>query len=226
MRHSRPARGFTLVELSVVLVVIGLLVGAVAIGRDVYRSAAAERLATDFVQAWVLAYDQFVAGTGMVPGDDFDNPAGTINASLNDFLCDDELLNAMLARGVTLPDGRGEGASDRYVYQDSRGQPHEVRACFGAVQWAEPSGAVGNYAARPRNVLRLTGLTPELANMLDSRVDGRVDARHGRVREIGQHAVNSPTGAPWSLQDDDSMSGSANPDEQVAEVDAYLQMSH
>ena len=99
----RRSRGFTLIEMSVVLVIIALIVGALTVGRDVYRSAAAERLSHDFVQGWILGYDQFVAGVGVVPGDNFDNPSGRVNNGLNNFLCDDQLLNAMLARGVTLP---------------------------------------------------------------------------------------------------------------------------
>lgn len=229
MPHSPHVRsrhaGFTMVEMSVVLVIIALIVGAVTVGRDVYRAAAAERLGSDFVRAWVLAYDRYVAGVGTVPGDDFDNPAGLVNGGLGDFLCDDPLLNEMLGHGVDLPAGRAEGENDRYVYQDSRGLPHQLRACFGAVTWSEPFGSVGNYSARPRNVLRLEGLTPELANLLESKIDGRIDARHGRFREAGQQAANVAAGTPWSRQSDDSMSGFANPEAQVAEVTGYLLMS-
>lgn len=227
MTHSSSlrSRGFTLVEMSVVLVIIALIVGALTVGRDVYRSAAAERLSSDFVQAWVLAYDRYTVGAGTVPADDFDNPSGRVNNGLGNFLCDDDLLNEMLAHGITLPAGRTEGANDRYVYQDSRGLPHEARACFGAVPWSEPYASVGNYAARPRNVLRLEGLTPELATLLESKIDGRVDARHGRFREAGQQAANVAGGLPWSRQSDDTMSGFAGPDGQVAEVTGYLRMN-
>ncbi len=219
-------RGFTMIEMSVVLVIIALIIGAMTVGRDVYRSAAAERLSNDFVQAWILAYDQHVSGTGTVPGDNFDHPSGQVNNGVNNFLCDEPLLNAMLARGVTLPAGRGEGLADRYVYQDSRGLPHEVRVCFGSIGWSEPHASVGNYATRSRNVMRLQGVTPELATLLDNKVDGRVDAVHGRFREDGQHNSNVALGKPWSLQEDDSISGLGNnPDAQVAEVTAYLRMN-
>ena len=62
--HSLPSRrathrqhGFSLVELSIVLIVIGLVLGAVAVGRDLQRSAANQRLSTDFIQGWQLAYE-------------------------------------------------------------------------------------------------------------------------------------------------------------------------
>jgi prepilin-type N-terminal cleavage/methylation domain-containing protein len=225
LSFRRTPRGFTIVEMSVVLVVIALIVGAASVGRDVYRSAQAERLTGDFVQAWLLAYDRFVAGTSSVPGDDFDNPTGLINGGTNRFLCDVALQNALLGAGVTLPDGRGEGLADRYVYQDSRGLPHEIRVCVGAVQWSEPSVSVGAYAARPRNVMRFEGLTPSMATLIDAKIDGRVDARHGRFREAGVEAQTTPAGVPWSLQDDDNLMGGTSPDAQTAEVTAYLRMS-
>ncbi len=227
MRHAMPPRratGFTIVEMSVVLVIIALIVGAAAVGRDLYRSAQAERLSADFVQAWLLAYEQFVAGTGTVPGDDFDNPTGLVEGTLGTFLCGVDLQNAMLAAGVSLPGGRGEGLADRYVYQDQRGLPHELEVCVGSAPWSEPFGSVGNYAARPRNVMRFEGLTPSLATLIDAKIDGRVDARHGRFREAGLQDDTTPLGVPWSLQDDDTFAGGSNPDAQVAEVTALLRM--
>lgn len=225
IRSPILSHGFTIVEMSVVLVIIALIVGAASVGRDVYRSAQAERLSNDFIQAWLLAYDRYVANTGGVPGDDFDNPSGLVNGGTNDFLCDIALQNAMLAAGVTLPEGRGEGLADRYVYQDQRGLPHEVRVCVGAVNWSEPSGTVGNYALRPRNVMRFQGLTPSLATLLDTKLDGRIGARHGRFRELGLQDDTTAIAAPWSLQDDDNLNGGTNPDAQVAEVTAYARMS-
>ena len=55
----RCQRGFSLLELSIALVVIGLLIGAVAVGRDLQRSAANQRLSTDFIQGWPLAYEAY-----------------------------------------------------------------------------------------------------------------------------------------------------------------------
>lgn len=222
-RNASP--GFSIVEMSVVLVIIALIVGAASVGRDLYRSAQAERLSNDFVQAWLLAYDRFVAGTGGVPGDNFDNPTGLVNAGTNNFMCDINLQNALLGAGIALPSGRGEGFANRYVYQDAKGIPQELRVCVGAVQWSEPSGSVGAYAARPRNVMRFEGLTPSMATLIDAKIDGRVDARHGRFREATVQDDLTPAGVPWSLQDDDNLMGGTNPDAQVAVVVGYLRMT-
>lgn len=87
--------GFTLVEIAIVLVIIGLLLGGVLKGQELVNSAKAKNLANDFraVSSFVYAYqDRFRA----MPGDDAaanvhvngginaTSPAGTIgNARIN-----------------------------------------------------------------------------------------------------------------------------------------------
>ena len=106
-RPFPPAAGFTLMEMSVVLVIIALILGAVSVGRDVYRSAEAERIGSEFVQGWMVAYDRYVQQSGIVPGDNLANPSGRIKGGSGE-LCDDtsgsSLRDAMLARGVALPE--------------------------------------------------------------------------------------------------------------------------
>lgn len=225
------ARGFTILEMSVVLVVIALIIGAVSVGRDVYRSAVAERIGSEFVQGWMVAYDRYVQQTGAVPGDDLGNPTGRVNQGVESGLCGSELRDAMLERGISLPQGRAEGLESRYVYQDSRGIPQELEVCFlNVANWAEPAPGT-SYAPRSRNVMRLTGLTAELANQLDSRIDGRIDARFGRMREVSRHsdtgAISSPPSPnPWSLTELDNHGGGSNdPDAQVAVMSGYIRMN-
>lgn len=230
-RRCSRMSGFTIVEMSVVLVVIALIIGAVSVGRDVYRSAVAERIGSQFVQGWMIAYDRYVQQTGLVPGDDIGDPTGRVHAALDSPLCGDDLRDAMLERGIELPQGRAEGRETRYVYQDSRGIPQELEVCFVSLgDWAEP-GPGNSYVLRSRNVMRLTGMTPELANQLDARIDGRVDARFGRMREHLQHRITStisavPTANPWSRSDIDGYGGGTDdPDAQVAVMTGYIRMN-
>lgn len=65
----KKASGFTLIELAIVLVIIGLLLGGVLKGQELINSAKAKSLAADFknVQVYVYGYqDKFRA----LPGDD------------------------------------------------------------------------------------------------------------------------------------------------------------
>lgn len=240
-QRESTQQGFTLVELAIVLAVIGLIVGAVAIGKDLQRNAAYQRLSTDFVQGWLVAYDTYVTATGRVPGDSGTAPTGAIRASVatavatpGNILCDDttpNLVNEFLAAGVGLPEGRNEAQRNRFVYLDANGNPQEARVCFQNVTWAEPGAAVGTYVARPRNVMVLQGLTPSLAQMLDSQIDTHNDARFGRFRESSQAGAHTTiVGTPWSKTDiwkfSDTSAPGANQDEaQVATVTAYLLMN-
>lgn len=117
----------------------------------------------------------------------------------NDVLeCGTQLMNAMLANGIALPEGRGPELHDRYVYTDQSGAPHELRVCLVTVPWSIPGASVGTYRTAPRHVLRMEGLTPSAAISLDALVDGRVDARFGDLREDAQAASTSAATAQWS----------------------------
>lgn len=162
-RRAAAQRGFSMLELSIALVVIGLIIGAVAVGRDLQRNASYQRISSSFVQGWLMAYDAYVAGTGIVPGDSATAPTGLVNGNTNE-LCGNDLLNVFLAAGIRLPQGRAEGQASRYAYLDSNGNPQEVEVCLQNVAWAEPGTAVGTYVSRPRNVMVLKRLTPALAS--------------------------------------------------------------
>lgn len=227
-KYPYKQHGFTLVELAVVMAAIGLLLGAIAIGKDLQRSAAYQRLSSTFVQGWIDSYNAFVAGTGIVPGDTPAAPSGRVNAGTTE-LCGNNLINAFLAAGIRLPEGRSEGLQSRYVYLDSNGNPQEVEACLQNVNWAEPGVSIGTYVTRARNVLVLKNVTPALATLLDSQLDGHPDARFGQLREAAQaNAIATTIGQPWSI--DERMSfgttvATALDESQVATTIVWVQMS-
>ncbi|MFZ3087863.1 MAG: prepilin-type N-terminal cleavage/methylation domain-containing protein [Methylotenera sp.] len=87
---KKTQTGFTLIELAIVLVIIGLLLGGVLKGQELINSAKAKNIAGDFknVQIFIYGYqDKFRA----IPGDDANvaahvtggtaaaSPAGTLN---------------------------------------------------------------------------------------------------------------------------------------------------
>lgn len=67
--------GFTLIELSIVLVIIGLLVGGILVGRDLIKAAEIRAQISQF-QEFQIAANTFKAKYGYLPGD-IPNPDAT-----------------------------------------------------------------------------------------------------------------------------------------------------
>jgi prepilin-type N-terminal cleavage/methylation domain-containing protein len=61
-------RGFTLIELSIVLVIIGLLVGGVLVGQDLIRSAAV-RATVRQIEKYNQSVNAFRGKYNAIPGD-------------------------------------------------------------------------------------------------------------------------------------------------------------
>ena len=79
--RQRAQRGFTLIEMAIVLAVIGLIIGAVAIAKDVQRNAEYQKVANKFLYQWKMAYDQHYQRVGVVLGDCQQAPTYMVNGA-------------------------------------------------------------------------------------------------------------------------------------------------
>jgi prepilin-type N-terminal cleavage/methylation domain-containing protein len=72
--------GFTLLEMAFVLVLVGLILGAmVMVGKDMQRNAEYHKIANKFVFEWKKAYDQYYQRAGVVLGDSQIAPTYMVN---------------------------------------------------------------------------------------------------------------------------------------------------
>ncbi len=224
-------RGFTILELAIVLVIIGLILGAISIGKDLQRNAEQQKIYSKFVQGWAVAYNEYFARTGVVVGDSDIAPTLQVNQGTT-LLCDElggdnsqtagTLFALMDAVGIEMPPGRAEGREARYAYLDSNGNPQEIQVCFQNVAWPDST----DISLNNRNTMVLFGLTPDLARNIDSTIDSRADARFGLFRQI-----ITPGGGTVSLVwDSDNTNrfafttGTNLDEDQVAVVTAYYRM--
>lgn len=78
---NKSQKGFTLVELSIVMAVIGLIIGAIAVAKDVQRNAEYTKISNKFLTQWKMAYDQHYQRTGTVVGDCQQAPTYMVNGA-------------------------------------------------------------------------------------------------------------------------------------------------
>jgi prepilin-type N-terminal cleavage/methylation domain-containing protein len=106
MGKRHQARGFTLIELSVVLVIIGLIVGGVLVGQDLIRAAEA-RATIAQIEKYNTAVNTFYGKYGELPGDIEPNLVTNFG------------FTAIPVRAGIPGRGNGDGLIDAYVYPNT-----------------------------------------------------------------------------------------------------------
>ncbi len=203
--------GFTLVEMAVVLVIIGVILGAVMIGRDVQRNAEYTRIKQKFLDQWVVAYNTYQQRLGAPVGDNQSAPRLMVNgANFNgngDALSGGDMSQAQepsaICRG-SKPSKmtRSAQSGDDYNLRDimrkagvtmppGRGEGMEDRYVYldtngnpQEIQVCFQWNKPGTDAGSG-NVMVISGLTPDLARALDQMIDGKPDAQNGAFRQEG-----------------------------------------
>lgn len=225
---NKSQKGFTLVEMSIVLVVIGLILGAVSIGKDLQRDAEYAKIKQKFIDGWVQAYNAYYQRTGVVLGDDQTKPRFMVNGLNYTAAGGSPVSGGNMSTLESLPgsicqgDARGEGSRAA----QASGLNQNLHDLFDNLGIRMPPGrsegredryvyldSNGNpqeiqicfqwnkptSAEGSGNVMVISGLTPDLARALDQMIDGKPDAGEGVFREQGVSlTTDGQAGVEWN----------------------------
>ena len=228
-RSSRAAGrqgGFTLVEMAIVLVIIGLILGAITIGKDVQRNAEYTKVKQTFVDQWVLAYNAHTQRTGVVPADDQTAPqlmvnGATYRATLAAGVGSGGNMTAVAAQASICSGNAGPGMAAAQagaafnlrtlmLQAGVRMPPGRAEGSEDRYVYLDSNGNPQeiqvcfqwnppNIPSGAGNVMVMSGLTPDLARALDQMIDGKADAQEGMFRQQGVlNGVANAPGVQWT----------------------------
>ena len=200
MSEANGSKGFTLVEMALVLIIIGIIIGAIVKGNDLVRGAEQKRIYSKFIGGWRLAYMNFYDRTGKILGDTTnganpgqDGQADTAGGGSGLVTSPSPAAYLGLTQvGLSAPTSN-TGNAWEYNYVNSQGSTNTLTVAF---DWATP----GNY-----NFLQISNLPTELALALDTMIDGSADGTAGDfIRDVNATwadanatAINT---ARWRMQ--------------------------
>ncbi|NOX26205.1 MAG: prepilin-type N-terminal cleavage/methylation domain-containing protein [Deltaproteobacteria bacterium] len=184
--------GFTLVEVAIVLIIIGLILGAAIKGKDLIQSAKQKKFYSNFVKQWEVTVLDYYDRTGGVIGDGNTN-GGTTATTDGRF---DNINNAtkwgavgnpgtgvlgrLQAVGLDLPT-TNTGTSYTYSFKGSTSGSRTVTLALDSLN-ATTGGGGSSGTNMANNVLYFTLMPTDLAIALDNVIDGSANGKNGKFR--------------------------------------------
>jgi len=137
MIKSYKNHAFTLIELSIVLIVIGLIIGGIVVGRHMIRQSQVMSMMVD-VQSYTSAVSNFQKKYNALPGDMVNATSfwGSVTTPTNGNTC-----YQAVGTGTQTCDGNGNGQIDWCSYESGRAWQHLANA--GMIQGAYPQSGAG-----------------------------------------------------------------------------------
>jgi prepilin-type N-terminal cleavage/methylation domain-containing protein len=179
--------GFTLIEMAIVLVIIGIIIGAVVKGKDVMKSAEQKRLYTTFVSDWQMAYNNYYDRTGWILGDHND-PVNTTPRDGHASGASAANLNSQLSNvGLNPPAVGPTNVTNVRTYTDAWGRQYNLTLQF---LW---NSTFGNYI----RINSTTGIPFDLGVAWDRIVDGSRGGNTGDLLYIPDASASPTVASAW-----------------------------
>lgn len=183
-------RGFTLVELAIVLVIIGIILGAILKGQELINNAKVKRLQND-LRGLEAAIWTFYDRTGRMPGDC--NGNGIIGIGLGN-----DITGAGLGFSSN-PDPTADYCATTDTGEENVNRAFSDLRVQRILPYSQPNAnlarhtfndyfAIGSYynGTRSFNAIVIYGIPAWAAKMIDVSIDGIADGTAGRVRRYDQ----------------------------------------
>ncbi len=167
--------GFTLIELSIVLIIIGLIIGGVMKGKDLINSADQKKIYNTWVKQWQVVANEYQDRTGGVLDDGTVN-GGTIDPAdgvpdADDLSTTTGVQDRLAAVGLDAPVGN---------IPSTNGGSYRMKGKYISSESVAYLDVNGSTA-----VLRITGMPTDIAIAFDKMADGSLDPQAGDFFEDG-----------------------------------------
>jgi Tfp pilus assembly protein PilE len=173
---------FTMIEMAIVLIIIGIIICAVIKGKDLVRSGEQKKLYSTFLNAWDMAFNSYYDRTGRILGDTRTND----NTGTRDGHCSDpsetNLNNQLRNVGLEPPAVGATDSTTERTYKDSEGRMAPIEVEF-------------DYHANVGNYIEIGEIPNDLGLAWDRIIDGVIDGRAGNFLYVT--STSTMTTSDW-----------------------------
>jgi len=174
-------KGFTLIEMAIVLVIIGIIIGAVVKGQDLVENAKSKQFSSK-IQAWQIAINTYYDRKGRLPGDADRNGIVGEAADIASFTPQADIDAAQFSSPPEKQFNVGGITFYAFLGSDATNKKNYLLVC---------KDATCNTAFAPTDSNDLLAL--KFFEAFDTAIDGTSDAGQGTVRGATAASIVSAT---------------------------------